>query len=260
MNQEFIRDGLRIIRSTRELSLPEYGRAAIEKKKSDSAVDVVTKLDFAIEEYLAKNLGSLDAGIGFVGEEYGGDRGAERYWLCDPIDGTGNYVRGIPVCSTMLALIEKGEVTFSAIYDFVNDDMYHAARGTGAFRNEEPIHVSDRGYDGAYVYYESNLDKPGNPELYAALRKKNAILKTMSAGFEFAMVASGKVEARVCKDPYGKDYDFAPGTLLIAEAGGVVKNIGKDTYDLRDMDFIAGTPEFYEGITSGPNALFPRAA
>lgn len=250
MQEAEIKDVLDAVRATRELSFPGYGKAEVEKRKSEDATEVVTRLDYEIEERLAKELSALDGSVSFVGEEYGGDRGAQRFWLCDPIDGTGNYVRGIPVCSTMLARIENGKVAFSVIYDFVNDDMYHAVKGGGAFRNGEPLSVSGRAYTGAYIYYESNLDLPGNLERYHTIRKKTAILKTMSAGYELAMVASGKVEARICKDPYGKDYDFAPGTLLVAEAGGVVKNIGSDSYDYTNLNFIAATSAFYEEISA----------
>ncbi len=256
MDAEKIQKVLAIVRATRELSLPSYGNAEVDKRKSEDATDIVTKLDYAIEEYLAKRLREVDDTITFVGEEYGGDRTAKRFWLCDPIDGTGNYVRGIAVCSTMLAYIENGEVTFSVIYDFVHDDMYHAVRGGGAFRNGEPIHVSNRGRAGAYIFYESNLDIPGNMDIYHQIRNRTAILKTMSAGYEFAMVASGKAEGRICKDPYGKDYDFVPGCLLVAEAGGVVKNLGKDSYEYANLDFIAGTPELYQGLTAGSDAVF----
>ena len=62
------------------------------------------------------------------------------------------------------------------------------------------------------------------------------------------MVACGKLDARVGFDPYGKDYDFASGALLVAEAGGIVTNIHKDTYDYRDINHIAGNPVIYEEL------------
>ena len=79
----------------------------------------------------------------------------------------------------------------------------------------------------------------------------------ISAGFEYAMVASGKLDARISLDPYGKIWDFAPGSLLVAEAGGVVANIGSKGYDYRNFNFIAANPVIYKELTEGKNPLFP---
>lgn len=185
----------------------------MHSQKSASATDVVTKIDFEIEEYLAKEFSKIDTTVAFVGEEYGGDRSAAKQWLVDPIDGTAHFVRGLPFCTTMVALIENGQVIFSAIYDFVNDIMYHAERGKGAYKNGEAIRVSDRPFGSSYMFYESNLNKGDNLNTYLKFKKKTMVLNTLNAGYEFSLIASGKIEGRVCLDPFGKDYDFAPGSV-----------------------------------------------
>jgi len=157
----------------------------------------------------------------------------------------------------MLALIEDGQVTFSVIYDFINDVCYHATRGKGAFRENERIHVSDRPLESAYLGWESHLDKPENLESFLKLREKVILFKTISAGYEYVLVATGKIEGRVNFDPHGKDYDFAPGSLLVSEAGGVVANLGSTTYNFRNTDLIAANPKVFEKLTSGPEAIFP---
>ena len=83
------------------------------------------------------------------------------------------------------------------------------------------------------------------------------MFKAGSSGFEFAMVASGKLDGRLCFDSYGKDYDFAPGSLLVEEAGGVVANIGSREYDYRNGNFIAANPLVFKQLTEGPDAIFP---
>ena len=248
---------LSLIRSTRAMSLPHWGNVEVAATKNGSATDVVTEIDLAIEEYLATEFARLDSSIGFVGEEHGGDRGKARHWLVDPIDGTAHYVRGIPFCTTMVALIEDGQVTFSAIYDFVNDVMYHALRGGGAFKNGEALHVSDRPLASAYMCYESDLGKGDNLKTYLAFKEQAQIIQTLNAGYEFSLIASGKLEGRICLDPYGKDYDFAPGSLLVAEAGGVVANIGSTGFDYTNLDFVATNKSVYDALTSGEGALFP---
>jgi fructose-1,6-bisphosphatase/inositol monophosphatase family enzyme len=257
---ELTTSALSLIRSTRAMSLPRWGNVEVASTKNGSATDVVTEIDLAIEEYLATEFRRLDPGIGFVGEEHGGDRDKARHWLVDPIDGTAHYVRGIPLCTTMVALIEDGQVTFAAIYDFVNDVMYHALRGGGAFKNGKAIHVSDRPLSRAYMFYESNLRKGDNLQTYLAFKEQAQVLNLLNAGHEFALVASGKIEGRICLDPYGKDYDFAPGSLLVAEAGGVVANIGSAGFDYTDLNFIAANKSVYQALTSGEDALFPLRA
>lgn len=246
-----------VIRKTRDTSLPHFGSAEITHKKSTLATDVVTKTDHAVEQFLCTEFAKVDPSITFVGEEFGGDRNAERFWLVDPVDGTGTYIRGLPFCTTMVALIEHGEVTFSAIYDFVGDVLYHAIRGNGAFANEEKISVSQRPFAGSYIGYESRVEKEENLQKYMEVRKRCGMLKFMCAGYEFTLVATGKLEARVQYDPYGKDYDFAPGNLLVAEAGGVVANVGSNLYDYKNVNSIAANPIVYKELTEGPDALFP---
>ncbi len=82
------------------------------------------------------------------------------------------------------------------------------------------------------------------------------MIQTISAGYEFVLVATGKIEARICFDPFGKDYDFAPGSLLVSEAGGIVANIGLTTYDYRNTNLIAGNKSVFENYTSGEAAIF----
>jgi len=257
MQDETILD---LIRSTRDMLLPHWGTIAPTKKSGGTdEVSVVTELDLAVENYLKENLSRIDPGAQFAGEEFGGSREAERFWLCDPIDGTAHFVRGLPFCSVMLALIEEGQVNFSAIYDFVGDVMHYARRGAGAYRNGEPMRVSDRPFDRSFIALETRIDEPANYETMRALRKRAVLFSSITSGFEFSLVATGKLEARVCLNAYGKDWDFAPGSLLVEEAGGIVTNIGSRSYDFRNLDLIAANPEVHRALTEGPDALFPLA-
>lgn len=248
-----------VVRGVREMLLPHYYGEVAFTSKSEQGHDLVTELDVSVENYLRTKLEELYPDVPFVGEETGGDRGAPRKWLCDPIDGTVHFIRGNPFCTTMLALIEDGQVNMSFIYDFVGDVMYHAVRGGGAYRNGEPIHVSDRPLKGSYMGWETHIEKPENLKRHLALWSKSTFFKSVCAGTEFAMVAMGKLEGRVCFDPYGKDYDFAPGSLLVSEAGGIVANIGSTDYDYTNLNFIAANPVVYKELTEGYEALFPTS-
>ncbi len=246
---------IEIVRSTRDLTLPHFGNIEVKEYKSASATDAVTEIDQAVEKYLKTELAKIVPEASFVGEEYGGDRTSTMFWLIDPIDGTGHYIRGIPFCTTMLALIKDGEVIFSIIYDFINDDVYHAELGKGAYKNNEKMSVSKRGAGAAYLSFEIKSQKEENKVLLSEVRKRANLIHLLCAGYEFLLVASGKIEARIVYDGFGKDYDFAAGTLLVSEAGGVVKNFKSDTYDYTNLNFIASNKEIYEVLLGGENSI-----
>ncbi|MBI4086010.1 MAG: hypothetical protein HY433_02055 [Candidatus Liptonbacteria bacterium] len=248
---------LPILRSARKILLPKWGIAPIFRHKSASGADVVTKLDIEVESRVAKSLQRLYPDIKFVGEERGGKRGGEKFWLMDPIDGTGHFVRGMPFCTTMLALVENGHVVFSAIYDFLNDGMYWAECGKGAFRNNKCLKVSGRPLKEAYVAVESRLETKKSQEMANRLEKETVSFHSVSCGWEFAMIAEGKLDGRISFDPWGYDWDFAPGSLLVSEAGGVVANIGSRKYDYRNTNLIATNQVIFRELTSGRNAIFP---
>jgi len=243
---------LPVMREIRDLVLPHWGNVRSITAKSALPTDLVTELDTAVEAFMTRKLQELYPDIGFVGEEFGGDRTQERFWLMDPIDGTVHFIRGLPFCTSMLALIENGQVTFSVIYDFVNDHMYYAEKGQGAFKDGERIHVSDRGLAEAYYCDEINEAIGNNRELVTRMLDHGARVSLVCAGWEFIMVACGKLDARLAIDPWGKDYDFAPGCLLVAEAGGIVRNFGSDTYDYTNRNFIAASPKVYRDFMEGP--------
>jgi len=248
---------LPIIKKTREILLPHWGKVENVKYKDGQAHSVVTELDKKVEKFLYGELNKVFPDIVFVGEEFGGDRTARKFWLADPIDGTSHFVRGLPFCTTMLALIEDGQVIFSAIYDFINDVMYHAERGKGAYKNGLPIQVSNRSSGKIYLAWETHHDKPENKKIEDELHKFASHFELVCSGYEHAMVAEGKIEGRVCFDHWGEDYDYAPGTLLISEAGGIVTNIGKTSYNYKDYRFIAASPIVYKKLTEGSDAIFP---
>jgi len=238
--------------------IKHYGNVEASTKSAtgSNVTDIVTALDGKMEDLLADRLSKFDSAIGFRGEESGVRTEAGTTWLVDPIDGTSHFVRGIPFCTTMVALIEDGQVVMSVIHDFVHKDTYWAIKGRGAFKNDSPISVSQRPLNQSLVSFETHLEKPENYEKYLEVRRKAGIIATINCGFEFAMIASGKLDGRIGLDPYGMDWDFAPGSLLVSEAGGVAANIGKTTYDYKNHDFLITNAQVYDELTSGANAIF----
>ncbi len=239
---------LPIIKSAGKELLKYYGKINISSQKGKLAHSIVTKLDLKTEKYLATNLRKAYPTIDFFGEEFGGNKNAKKFWLVDPIDGTAHFARGIPFCTTMIALIDSGKVVFSAINNFATGELFHAELGQGAKLNNKPTHVSDRQLVDGYLTYEINFDKKKNLDLFLDLKKKTMLFKTVSCGYEMGLIAQGKIEGRIAMDPYGGDWDYAAGSLLITEAGGRVVNIGKKTYDYTNHNFIMGNSKICQEI------------
>jgi fructose-1,6-bisphosphatase/inositol monophosphatase family enzyme len=262
MSDKELHEALQVaIKATRSAGLqlmPYYGNVEAQSKGDGcSGAGVVTELDRKTEHFLEAELSKYSKDIGFRGEEYGVRSKADTTWLVDPIDGTEHFIRGIPFCTTMVSLVCDGDVVVSVVHNFVNNITYWAVKGGGAFCNGKEIHVSERPLKKAFVSFETNLNKPENLAKFLALRQQTVILATINCGFEFAMIASGKLDARIGLDPYGEDWDFAPGSLLVAEAGGIIANIGKSSYNYQNHDFIIANQVVYKELTHGNNALFP---
>lgn len=232
-----------------------YGKALPSRQKSASAVDGVTEWDVSAEKFLAERLRILDPTIGFNGEESGHTGSTERYWLVDPIDGTAHFVRGIPFCTTMVALVEDGAVVLSVIYNFVTGELFVAERNKGATLNGVRLRVNQRPLSDAYLSVETDMKSWRSISTYVKLRQRAVVMATINCGYEFGLIAQGKIDGRICFDPYGKDWDYGPGSLLVTEAGGAVTNIGRGGYNLKNHNFIAANRHVHAELTGSESHL-----
>lgn len=236
---------------------PSFGKIKGQGYKEGNAGDIVTSLDIETEEFLASSLKKHYPSIGFKGEESGFRKKSDMFWLVDSLDGTGYFVRGIPGCTTMIALIDSKEVILSVIYDFINNNLYYAQKDQGAYCNNQKIHVSNLSPKEGYLYLECDINKNTLPK-FESLKQLSMILSSgYPPGFEYVMVASGKIEGRINFEPLGCDFDYAQGTFLVKEAGGIVTNIGSNKFDYTNLNSIAVNEKFYKALTEGDNPIFP---
>ncbi len=232
------------LRDIRPELLKNHG-VIVHDKKEDASV--VTELDKRVELELKNALRILDESIGFYGEEFGVEGNTETFWTIDPIDGTEAFIRGMPFCTNMLCLISDGEPQAALIYNFVLDELYTAIKDKGAYLNGIPIYVSSRNIKHACVEFEIKPTSFENREKYFAIPRYSNV-KFAAAGFGFCLVASGRIEARVTYDSFGKIWDYAPGVLLVKEAGGYVSNIGTSEYDYKNLNLIASNKHVYNDL------------
>jgi len=218
----------------------KYYRAGVEVTIKPDATPV-TQADREAEQAITAILRRAFPDYGFLGEEFGELGPTETRWIIDPIDGTKNFVRHIPIWAVLIALEEKGEVTTGVVLNPVTGELFWARKGDGAFANGERIRVSacDRMKD-ATVLHADLRDLRETPHWDGFLRLSDAGYRTRGFGdyYGYGLVAQGRAEVYVEVDL--KPWDVAPVKILVEEAGG------------RLTDF-AGRPTIYAGTVLATN-------
>jgi histidinol-phosphatase len=184
----------------------------------------VTQADREAEEAIVTQLGRAFPDVGFLGEEFGARGDQERRWIIDPIDGTKNFVRGIPYWATLLALEERGEVTLGVVHAPATGDLFWARRGDGAYANGARLRVSTIGRLAEATLLHASLNylkvlRPGRFwDGFLALVDATDRQRGFGDYFGYTVVLRGQAELMLEADL--KPWDLAPFTILFAEAGG----------------------------------------
>ncbi|HVV11064.1 inositol monophosphatase [Amycolatopsis sp.] len=193
----------------------------------DSPFDWVTDTDRILERHTRRVLTAEFPGIPVVGEEYGADIGADDApyrWVVDPVDGTANYVAGVPWCAYSLALIDASGPVVGVVADPYRAQIYAAARGRGARANGKPVKLLDRtGFEGAIVCTELARKGPwpGMGLFIERAAAAHAGVRVLgSAALSIAQVALGHAVAAVLHSYH--EWDVAGSVALAIEAGAVV--------------------------------------
>jgi histidinol-phosphatase len=182
----------------------------------------VTEADRAVEDALRTRVAAERPGHGFLGEETGHTGGgAETRWIVDPIDGTRNYSRGIPVWATLVALERGGEVELGVVSAPALHRRWWAARGGGAYADGERIHVSGvrRLEDAVLSFNDASLRLPG----VSALAERSWHARAFGDFWAHMLVAEGAVD--VCLDPVVSIWDLAAVSVVVEEAGGAFTDL-----------------------------------
>ncbi len=204
--------------------------------------DFVTELDKNIESMALKTVLQSFPDDSFYGEESSGVEGTSDYlWVVDPIDGTNNFIRGLPLCGFQLALLKNDEPIYSIIYRPFTQEYFTAAKGKGAhYKNiltgeKSEVWVSNRKLSDAMVIYDAKVGNKNNASTEILLNLANYTSATRVLGvavFDIPAIASGVAEILVTG--IAKRYDIAAGVLLLEEAGGCFYNSSGDRPDLDD--------------------------
>ena len=193
--------------------------------------DAVTEMDRAAEALILERLRSRRPDDRIVGEEtgqHGQADDSEVTWLVDPLDGTVNYLYGVPQFAVSIAAQHHGESVAGVVYDVTHDDVYAATAGGGATRNGEPIQCSAQ-TDPAFALvatgfaYAADTRRTQAAVLATVLPAVRDIRRMGSAALDLCMVASGRVDAFFEAGMY--PWDWAAGALIATEAGARVAGL-----------------------------------
>lgn len=229
--------------------IEEAGTRAV--KYFESGVDVdskedgspVTRADKDIEHMIREAIETRYPDDGILGEEEiekkaflqnQKDSGEKtRRWIVDPIDGTYNFARGIPIFSTLMALEEDDEIVAGVVYNPVLKDMYWAEKGKGAFKNGERIHVSEIDKLSEALFNFGGADrimKEGLWDGFCQLIKSTCRQRGFGDYLGFSFVFEGKAEAML--ETGVKPWDLAPMKIIVEEAGGTFVDLlgGQSVY------------------------------
>lgn len=207
-------------RDAGDLALDYFNRGAHVETKPD--LSPVTIADKSAEKLLRDELSALFPNDGFLGEEHGNQPGTSGYrWIIDPIDGTRCFIRKIPHWATLVGLEYNGEIVAGIAYEPVYNNMYRAAIGHGAFKNDEPIRISGIAklnetlacYSGFRFFQEAGKDSQFH-------RLLNAVDRARGYGdyYGFLLVAQGSCDLMV--DHGVHIWDIAALKIIVEEAGG----------------------------------------
>ncbi len=195
------------------------------------AGDFVSRADKEAERIIKEELRGARPNYGWIGEETGEEAGEDptRRWIVDPLDGTTNFLHGLPHWAISIALEHKGEVVAAVVYDAAKDEMFTAEKGDGAFMNNQRIRVSGRKQMIESIF-ATGVPFGGRGTLPATLADLARLMPVTAgvrrwgaAALDLAYVAAGRYEGYWERGI--NSWDVAAGILLVKEAGGFVESI-----------------------------------
>jgi fructose-1,6-bisphosphatase/inositol monophosphatase family enzyme len=219
----------RLVRTAGGVALELRGRAEAEVKH-EGPTDIVTEADRRAEALLLDLLREERPGDGVLGEEGASvaATGARR-WVLDPVDGTHNYARGIPVWCAAVALLDEDGPAACAVLDPERGELFTAARGGGAALDGAPLRAGGEvalGSASVAMFVDVRRRDPEVIAVNASVAERVGSLRCLGCGsIELAYVAAGRIDAWL--QPDSEPWDWHPGALLVREAGGAAYARGR---------------------------------
>lgn len=229
----------------------DFGELEHLQVSKKSLGDFVSTADKQSETILMTELKKARPNFGFITEESGVIPGndSEQTWIIDPLDGTSNFLHGIPQFAITVALKVGSEIIAGATYDPIKDEMFWAEKGKGAFLNQRRIRVSARRHmDEALVGVGAPYGHHGDPaiffkRLHKVLPYTAGVRRMGAASLDLAYVACGRFDV-FFEEPMNI-WDYAAGILFVQEAGGIVTTLTGDKNILETHNVLASNLDLH---------------
>lgn len=216
------------------------------------AGDFVSKADIAAEKIIKEDLMSARPTYGWLGEESAEEEGSDptRRWIVDPLDGTTNFLHGLPHWAVSIALEHKGQIVAGVVFDAAKDEMFFAEKGAGAWMNDQRLRVSGRNRMIESIF-ATGLPFGGRSDLPETLQDLARLLpgcagvrRWGAASLDLAYLAAGRYdgfwERRL------QPWDIAAGIILAREAGGLVAPIDPAGHIINDGEILAANEAIFD--------------
>ena len=224
----------------------------ILKINTKSPNDFVTEVDQAAEQAIIETLLQAYPDHGILAEESGREHGAkhsEYQWIIDPLDGTTNFIHGLPFYCVSIALAHRNVVQQAVVYDPTRNDLFYATKGRGAYLNDKRIRVSKRTrMSDALIGTGFPFRRGDNFKRYLKMFEEimtqvAGVRRPGAAALDLCYVAAGHYDGFF--ETGLNPWDVAAGSLIIQEAGGLVGNFTGEPDFLHQREIVAGTPRIY---------------
>ncbi len=241
----------------------DRARAHALDVRRKSGADFFSEADLNAESTVRLALAEAAPEFGFLGEEGGlsAGRDPDSTWIVDPLDGTTNFLRGMPTFAVNIALEQRGDIVAAVTYVPAMGELFHARKGHGAFLNDVRIRVA-AGAEIQDSVLAVGIPFGGKPKQEYFLREMRRLMpqvagiRRLGAGaIDSAWVAAGRFDAYW--EQSVSPWDMAAGALLITEAGGVVSDTAGRPLDIRGGTFLGCAPKLHGALIE---ALAPESA
>ena len=218
------------------------------------AGDFVSRADIAAEQIIKSELMNARPTYGWLAEEGGGEEGKDptRRWIVDPLDGTTNFLHGLPHWAVSIALEHKGQIIAGVVFDAAKDEMFFAEKGEGAWMNETRLRVSGRSKMIESIFatgvpFGGRSDLPHTLQDLARLMPVCAgVRRWGSAALDMAYVAAGRYDGFWERSLNA--WDMAAGIVIVKEAGGLVQPMQAGGDVLADGEVICANGAIFDGF------------
>ena len=227
----------------------EFDKSRIEYKGLN---DLVSFVDKETELRLVKGLSTILPNAGFIAEEETSSKTEHQdlFWVIDPVDGTTNYIHGVPVFAISIALMKDNEVLIGVVHEINRDESFYAWKDGGAFLNGKSIkvstaqHLSESLIATGFPYYDFALMDKYIAILRDLMQKTHGVRRLGAASVDLVYTACGRFEGFF---EYNlKPWDVAAGSLIVQEAGGFVSDFSGQNNFVFGAELIAGCGVFFE--------------